>query len=233
MPDGSLLDGTDVEGWFSQSDSISSLSSSTASNFESNSFSDSSSETDNYSNSEFSAESDSQSILFSLSESESTTDSETFGENESGTEGESVIPVWVPIPIQELGSEAEWSREEKVSKVAEMLKAQQQRHCFIKLDYEKTQPLMTSFVDDNSISSDFLLEYEQAIYKAQGALPAAEIDLLLEEQSASFLTAARQMLETHSTNERLLENIALPAGRVSGPKQNIFENINDDPIGRE
>jgi hypothetical protein len=115
-----------------------------------------------------------------------------FGENDSESEGESIVPVWVPIPIEELSSEVEWSREEKVSKIAELLKTQQQRHCFIKLDYEKTQPLQTLFVADHSISSDFLLDYEHAVYRAQGALPAAEVDVILDEYGRRFLSAVNQ-----------------------------------------
>ena len=47
---------------------------------------------------------------------ESTTeaDSETAVETDSEVE----VPVFVPIPVQELGSETEWTREEKVSNVA-------------------------------------------------------------------------------------------------------------------
>lgn len=122
--------------------------------------------------------------------SESSLEGGSRGENSFESKGESEVPVWVPIPIQELGSEAEWSREEKVSKVAEMLKYQQERHCFIKLDNEQTQPLRVPFVRQYSQSDDSLLEYEQAIYQAQGALPAEEVDQVLEQNENRFLALA-------------------------------------------
>jgi hypothetical protein len=131
--------------------------------------------------------------------SQSQSDSESYGgsqtESQSEAEGETVFPVWVPIPVQELGSEAEWSREEKVSKVAEMLKCQQQRHCFIKLDIEKTQPMLTPFVKDYFHSQEYLLEYEQAVYRAQGALPASQVDELLIEGEQRFLNAAQAAID--------------------------------------
>jgi hypothetical protein len=128
-----------------------------------------------------------------------TSDFESSGGSSSETwsesEGESIVPVWVPIPVQELGSEAEWSREEKVSKVAEMLKCQQQRHCFIKLDTEKTQPLKVPFVKEYSHSPDYLLEYQQAVYQQQGALPAYQVDQLLIESEQKFLTEAQAAID--------------------------------------
>ena len=119
----------------------------------------------------------------------------------SESEGETVVPVWVPIPIQELGSEAEWNREEKVSKVAEMLKCQQQRHCYIKLDTDKTQPLKIPFVKDYSHSQEYLLEYEQAVYEAQGALSADQADQLIVENEQKFLTTAQEALDLNSAIE--------------------------------
>src|SRR5207302_4822096 len=84
----------------------------------------------------------------SQSSSDFSSESETHGESHSESSGESQVPVWVPIPRQELTTEAEWTREEKLSKVAQLLKEQMQQHCFIKLDTEKTQPLLVPFVKD-------------------------------------------------------------------------------------
>ena len=138
--------------------------------------------------SSFSSDSSSQSSSDFASESEghSETDSESFGET--------VVPVWVPIPTQELTTESEWTREEKLSKVAQLLKEQMQQHCFIKLDTEKTQPLLVPFVKDYGLSEKALLEYQQEVYKAQGALPAADVDRLLKESHEKFLSAAAQTI---------------------------------------
>lgn len=116
-------------------------------------------------------------------------ESESVGSFESEHQGESEVevPVFVPIPVKELGSEAEWSREEKVSRVAEMLKHQQQRHCFIKLDTEKTQPLKIPFVRQFGLPPDYLEDYQRDLYTRQGALPAAEADRLIGESQRAFL----------------------------------------------
>jgi hypothetical protein len=113
--------------------------------------------------------------------------------------GESEVPVWVPIPVKELTTEAEWSREEKVSKVAEMLKHQQERHCFIKLDTELTQPLRVPFVQDYSQSEQTLLDYERAVYDAQDAIAGSEVDKLLADSENRFL--ARISLPRQSTTD--------------------------------
>lgn len=158
---------------------------------------------------------------------------EGFAESESfsESEGETVVPVWVPIPVQELGSEAEWSLEEKKSKVAQMLKEQMQRHCFIKLDTEKTQPLLIPFVRDYSRRPDDLLEYEEAVYQAQGALPADEVDRLIEASATKFLAAARESVDDPSAidaelvDESEAEPKRKPRTRPKKPKQNPYEAV--------
>lgn len=119
----------------------------------------------------------------SVSESESSSSSESWQESDSETE----VPVFVPTPVQELTNEVEWSCEEKVSRVAEMLKYQQQRHCFIKLDTEKTQPLKVPFVRDHALPEGSVEGYEAELYARQGARPAAEVDRLIRESAQAFL----------------------------------------------
>jgi hypothetical protein len=177
-----------TEGWYGQSEGQSSFSASGLS------------ESDVH----FSSASDSE--TFATSESEFSTESRSVGSNRSLSEGESVVPVWVPIPVQELGSETEWGREEKVSKVAEMLKTQQQRHCFIKLDTERTAPLQVPFVKHYSTSEESLLEYERAVYRAQNALEGAKVDRLLEENEERFLRTSQNVIDV------------LPAEPRSGPE---------------
>jgi hypothetical protein len=154
------------------------------------------------------------------------TEGSSFNETFSEAEGETVVPVWVPIPVQELGSEAEWTREEKLSRVAEMLKYQQEQHCFIKLDTERTQPLKIPFVHDYFISPDNLLEYEKEVYETQGASPGVEVDHILEENEARFLTTARQAID-------IAPNTPLAPAKSKKDKQSIFEIIDIDPIGKE
>lgn len=195
---------------------------------DSDSMSKSFSDTSSDANSEFFAESFSE--FSAAGKSKSSTKGIALGANQSETIGETESTVWVPIPIQELGSETEWSREEKVSRVAEMLKTQQQRHAFIKLDTERTQPLQIPFVETYPLSEESLLEYEEAIYKEQGAIPAEEVDLLLEESETRFLLTAAGVIDILPTSTPTLENIE-PKKSAKKTKKNLFNDI--DPIGRE
>ena len=106
------------------------------------------------------------------------------------------VPVFVPIPTQELGSEETWSREEKVSRVVQILKLQQQRHCYIRLNREKTQPLKVPKVEAPPVSPETVLEYRNAIFGAQGALPATEVDGILQDNERRFLEEARRQFQT-------------------------------------
>ncbi len=155
------------------------------------------------------SEGESSSDISTNASSDFSSSSESRSESETETHGESVVPVWVPIPTEELGSETEWSREEKLSKVAQMLKEQMQRHCFIKLDTEKTQPLCVPFVKDPGLSPQFLAEYEGEVYKAQGALPAPEVDRLIEESRQKFLATAEATVidaRSEATQERTADS---------------------------
>jgi hypothetical protein len=174
-----------VEGWFTQSESAANF------NGENSSRSSTSSETlsDSHSQSEFSSE------------------AETTGQSVFESEGETTSSVWVPIPIKELGSESEWSREEKLSKIAEMLKHQPQRHAFIKLDLEKTQPLLVPTIRDHFVSDENLSEYERRVFTAQGAIPGPEVDRLIAENGQRFLERAREYLSDGKGRKKNMENI--------------------------
>jgi hypothetical protein len=118
---------------------------------------------------------------------QATSTNETCGMGTSETYSEVEVPIFVPVPVKELGSESEWSREEKVSKVAELLKEQQQRHCFIKLDTERTQPMKIPLVRRYAVGPETLFAYENDVYRAQGALAAGEVDRMIEDRALQFL----------------------------------------------
>ena len=188
-------------GWFSESESRNDFAASSATVFSSHSSSD------------FSSESESQ------------------GESYFESTGESEVPVWVPIPVQELTTESEWTREEKVSKVVEMLKYQQERHCFIKLDNEPTQPLRIPFVREYSQSDKTLLEYEEAVFQAQGALNGPDVDTLLEQNEKRFLASAAEYNSSQPSRTievpKLLPSDAKKqrAPRKSSARDNLFAKL--------
>ncbi len=61
-------------------------------------------------------------------------------------------------------------------------------------------------------SPKYLLQYEQEVYQAQGALPAAEVDQLITASETKFLTEARQALGP---------TIDTTAERVEAPTQKV------------
>jgi hypothetical protein len=126
-----------------------------------------------------------RSVEFS-SDSSSTSDSSSSFESFSDVE----VPVFVPIPTQELTNETEWTRDEKVSRIAQMLKEQQQRHCFIKIGHEATQPLKVPLVRRHAVAPKTLQTYERGVYESQGALPATTVDHSLKESENHFLSRA-------------------------------------------
>jgi hypothetical protein len=159
--------------------------------FSSSSFSDYSADTYSDATTEISSEvqSEVRSEVQSEVASQATTAGVSVGHHQAEAASETVVPFLRPVPVQELTTEAEWTREEKLSIVAQMLKEQLQRHCFIKLETEKTQALCVPLIRRHSISQESLLEYEQAVYRQQNALPAADVDRLLIESEQHFLRA--------------------------------------------
>jgi len=191
-------------GWFSESESRNSFAASSDTTFSSQSTSD------------FSSESESQ------------------GESYFESTGESDVPVWVPIPVQELTTESEWTREEKVSKVVEMLKYQQERHCFIKLDNEPTQPLRIPFVREYSQSDKTLLEYERAVYDEQQAVSAADADLLLVQSERKFLQAATNQTPAKphklQVDKQQSQKGGLGKGAQRSARSQLFQNLKTNEL---
>ncbi len=106
--------------------------------------------------------------------------------NEADSWSDTEVPVWVPIPTKELSSEVEYTLEEKRTKSVQMLKEQMQRHCFIKIDTEPTQPLKVPLVRPHDMGPEILLEYEHQVYEQQDALPARDVDRMLRESEERF-----------------------------------------------
>ena len=106
-------------------------------------------------------------------------------------QGKTVVPVWVPIPVQELAQEQDWTLEEKRLRLAQMLKHQAERHCLINCDQPGgTQPLCIPFVGMPSVSAAMFSEYEKTLCEKQGSLPAEEVDRRLLENEREFAARA-------------------------------------------
>jgi hypothetical protein len=180
----------------------------------------------------FSAES--STVFSSESSSEFSSEGQSVGTSSFKTHGESEMAVWVPIPTKELTTESEWTREEKISKVCEMLKYQNERHCFIKLDTEPTQPLEVPFVKDYPHSEESLLEYENAVFDAQGALKSNDVDLLVAENETRFLQLAagtnpakdmQALVSDRRESETLLAKKARSARKSLKSRESLYAKI--------
>jgi hypothetical protein len=108
-------------------------------------------------------------------------------ESWSDTEGEADIPIFFPVPFEELSSVQYYSLEEQLTEATVALKQQFQRHCFIKLPDQETQPLLVPFVKSWYTTQKNLEWYIGLHQQKQDALPAADVDHLLEEQESAFL----------------------------------------------
>ena len=110
--------------------------------------------------------------------------------SDSSSESEVDIPIFFPVPFQELSSVTYYSLEEQLTELTAALKYQFQRHCFIEIRQQETQPLLVPFVEPVTTfnhSRKNLDWYVEQQHEKQHALPAAEVDRLLTEQEADLL----------------------------------------------
>ena len=117
-------------------------------------------------------------------------DSYLDGESDSESESEADIPIFVPVPFKELSNIQTFTVEEQIVTFAQALKHQLQRHCFIKIHQRETQPMLVPFVEDFYTPPHNHRWYIDKLMKQQKALPAAEVDKLLEQRDAELLEAA-------------------------------------------
>jgi hypothetical protein len=121
---------------------------------------------------------------------ESTSNGDSYGESDSVAD----VPIFIPVPFQELSSVQYFSLEEQLHQVTAALKEQFPRHCFIKIQGHETQPLLVPMIEQHYTSEENLLWYRNWQLEQQNALPAPEVDQLLEQQEKKFLEAAGQII---------------------------------------
>jgi hypothetical protein len=121
-----------------------------------------------------------------------TTSSRGSSDMDSYSTGESEvdIPIFFPVPFQELSSIQYHSIEGQMTRLTAALKNQFQRHCFIQIRQQETQPMLVPFVEPVTTftySRKNLDLYIERQHQRQNALPAAEVDRLLQEREAALL----------------------------------------------
>lgn len=125
----------------------------------------------------------SESNIEAISSGESRSSFQGQSESESYSEsyGEADIPVFVPVPYQELSTVQYYTPEEQLLELTQALKLQLQRHCFIKLPEKETQPLLVPFVKDHYVSKVNIERYVNRLFRRSNALLIEEARGLLEK----------------------------------------------------
>lgn len=118
---------------------------------------------------------------------ESTMSGDGYSESEAWGESEAVadVPIFFPVPFQELSSVQYYSPEEQLTELTAALKEQFPRHCFIKINGQKTQPMLVPFVEpvrSFQCNPENLDWYRNWQLERNHALPATEVDRLLDAQ---------------------------------------------------
>jgi hypothetical protein len=99
-----------------------------------------------------------------------------------------------------------YSIEEQLTELTAALKLQFQRHCFIQIRQQETQPMLVPFVEPvttftyNRKNLDWYIDRR---HQLQHALPAAEVDRLLVEQENTLLQAARSAVDVLAPGETI------------------------------
>lgn len=149
----------------------------------------------------------------------------------SGTSySEADIPILLPVPFQELSSLQYFTTDEQLLELTAALKEQFQRHCFIKVHHEATQPLLVPLVEDFYTSEKNRNWYKAKLFTESHALPAAEVDRLIELNESALLemVAKAQQVETEPPSEDPSEPPPKSRRRTKPkpkPKQTIFDDV--------
>ncbi len=137
----------------------------------------------------------------------STTGSSTgYSDNESSSssESEADIPIFFPVPFQELSTVQYYSVEEQLIELTAALKLQFQRHCFIQIRQQETQPMLVPLIEPVTtftFNRENLDWYIQKQHQRENALAVSVVDRLLEEQEVALLQAAQTVSATVSSPE--------------------------------
>jgi hypothetical protein len=138
---------------------------------------------------------------------------DTYSESDSVAD----IPIFVPVPFQELSSVQYFSLEEQLAELTAALKEQYGRHCFIKIQQQKTQPMLVPMVQNHFTSQANKDWYIAKQFSRQDALPPADIDRLLERQEQALIDAAAPPID---------EAIPVPQRkRRASARQSLFATI--------
>jgi hypothetical protein len=170
-----------------------------------------------------------QSEVFSESESTSEFSGRSRGKNWSESEAVADIPVFVPVPYQELSSIQYYTPEEQLLELTQALKLQQQRHCFVQLPNQETQPLLVPFIEDFYVSKTNFDWYVQKLANEANAITPEEANREISQNAADLLllkNADEEEQQTEASSET-----AEQRPQTSAPvkkRKTIFDHLKEN-----
>jgi hypothetical protein len=153
--------------------------------------------------------------------------SDSFGDSQ----GVADIPIFFPVPFKELSSVEHYTIDEQIWELTKALKEQFERHCFIKVRQQTTQPMLVPFVKSFYTTEKNLDWYKSKLLNAHNALRPDEVDVLIEEREQALLKAATaEPIDVefskgkHDTPKKQTERKRRKSARTS-----VFATIRDEP----
>jgi hypothetical protein len=154
--------------------------------------------------------------------------------SDSTSKSEVDIPIFFPVPFQELSSVQYYSLEEQLTELTGALKNQFQRHCFIQIRQQETQPLLVPFVEPvttfthNRKNLDWYIGRQHVKHNA---LPAAEVDRLLIAQEAALLQTIAPVKLPEEAPVRESSEVLMPAAdQAREPRKPIWDRTGSSGI---
>jgi hypothetical protein len=120
---------------------------------------------------------------------DSRTETHLPGDETSSSTSSSSSTRWVPSTRQEEAGKDEWSRDEKVSKLAQRLMSLPRQHCYVKLP-DRTFEYPVPTVKEYLLNPDTVLRFEEALQRT--AIPLHEADELLRREERIFLERGKE-----------------------------------------
>lgn len=126
---------------------------------------------------------------------ETETTTESFHHDQKHAERLSVTAgkqrVQTPIYRERVSARAEWSRDEKVSRLAQVLRDQPQQTATVKLRQAEAVPFEVPTLQSFSLTTHAVRSYEHSLYASLGALPFEEAKLVVQKSRETFIQRAQ------------------------------------------
>lgn len=169
------------------------------------------------------------SALTTQSESRAVSRSQAEAHMDGYTEAEADIPILLPVPFQELSSLQYYSLEEQLMELTAALKQQYPRHCFIKIQNEDTEPLLVPWFEEGYVSKEDQDWYANWLLTQYNALPATEVDRLLEELERALLKEVEESTRNaEAEEEEAKTERKRPSKKKKSSVSSVIEQIKAD-----